>query len=166
MDFPFTISLSKKSDPFECWNNEVSQVFSSNTLLSKLLACLACSWEIRIYLGPYMKCIINVMHKSNKTLLLLLLLLKQKEMENNKNVKLVGCLTLFFVKQMHLGCLMAVVAVHWRWTARCSSEIFDETFLFLCFILHNNCPQMYVLPKSDEINKVWLWSEGYYSLVR
>jgi len=23
-----------------------------------------------------------------------------------------------------------------------------------------------MLPKSDDVNKVWLWSEGYFSLVR
>ena len=38
--------------------------------------------------------------------------------------------------------------------SKCSSEIFDEIVVFLCFILENSCSQMYVLPKSNDVNKV------------
>lgn len=37
--------------------------------------------------------------------------------------------------------------------------------LFLCFIHENGCSQMYVLPKNDVSNNVWLWREGCFSLV-
>ena len=53
--------------------------------------------------------------------------------------------------------------------SKCSSEIFDEIFLFLYFILDNNCSQMYVLPKTDDMNKcdrgvrvVFLWKDRAY----
>jgi len=47
-----------------------------------------------------------------------------------------------------------------------SSEIFDDILLFPCFILDNNYSQMYGLPKSEDMSKMWLWNEGYFSLVR
>jgi len=37
--------------------------------------------------------------------------------------------------------------------SRSSSEIFDEILLFLYFILDNNCSQMCVLSKRDDMNK-------------
>ena len=47
---------------------------------------------------------------------------------------------------------MAVVAIL-RDVSRCSSEIFDEILFFQYFIL-DNCSQMYILPKSYDMNKV------------
>jgi len=44
-------------------------------------------------------------------------------------------------------------------------RFFDEILLFLYFILQNSCSQMSLLPKSDDVNKVWLWSEGYFYLI-
>jgi len=38
--------------------------------------------------------------------------------------------------------------------SRCSSEIFGAILFFLFFIFEYNCSQMYVLPKSDDMNKV------------
>jgi len=38
--------------------------------------------------------------------------------------------------------------------SRCLPEIFDEILLFLCFILDNNCSQVYILLKSGNMNKV------------
>ena len=49
--------------------------------------------------------------------------------------------------------LMAVVAIPSEFS-RCLSEIFDEVLLFLCFILDNDFSQMYVLPKSNDMNKI------------
>jgi len=46
------------------------------------------------------------------------------------------------------------VAAILREFSSCSSEIFDEILLFLCFILENICSQMYVLPKGNDTNKV------------
>jgi len=37
--------------------------------------------------------------------------------------------------------------------SRGSSEIFEEILFFLCFSL-DNCSQMYVLPKTDDMNEV------------
>ena len=72
---------------------------------------------------------------------------------------------LVFVKPMYQTGSMAVVAIRREFSVY-SSEIFDEIFLFLYFILDNNCSQMYVLPKSDDVNKTQFWGEGYSSLVR
>ena len=66
---------------------------------------------------------------------------------------------------MHQTDSIAAVAILSEFS-RYSSEIFDEILLFLCFILDNNWSQMYILLKTDEVNKVCLWSEGYFSLVR
>lgn len=58
-----------------------------------------------------------------------------------------------FVKLMHQVGLMAVVAIPHAFS-RCSSEISDEMLPLLCFILDSNCSQMYILQKSDYMNKV------------
>jgi len=50
--------------------------------------------------------------------------------------------------------------------SRRSTEIFDEIFLFLCCIIESSCSQMCVLTRSDDMNKVWLLSDGYFSLLR
>jgi len=50
--------------------------------------------------------------------------------------------------------------------SRCSSKIFDKILLFLFFILPNNYSQVYVQPKSSDRNEAWLWSEGYFSLIK
>jgi len=58
--------------------------------------------------------------------------------------------------------LMVVVAIlteFWR----CWSEIFDLISLFLCFTLEKRSSQT---AKSGVVNKEWLWSEGYLSLIR
>ena len=68
------------------------------------------------------------------------------------------------VKLMHQSGLMTVAAILID-LSRCSSEIFDKILLLLCFILQNRCSQMYVLPKSDDTSKAWLWTEGYFSLI-
>ena len=56
---------------------------------------------------------------------------------------------------MHQTDSIAAVAILSEFS-RYSSEIFDEILLFLCFILDNNWSQMYILLKTDEVNKVWL----------
>ena len=57
---------------------------------------------------------------------------------------------------------VAVIAIRSE-ISRCSSENYDEILLFLYSILDS---QMYMLPKSSDMNEAWLWSEGYFSLVR
>jgi len=42
-----------------------------------------------------------------------------------------------------------------------SQEIFEEILLFWFFILDNSCSPVCVLPKSDDLNKAWLWRKGY-----
>mgnify|MGYP001855700617 CR=1 FL=1 len=56
-------------------------------------------------------------------------------------------------KMCHHG-LMAVIAALSE-LSRCSSEIFDEILLFLYFTV-DSCSQMCILPKSNDLNEVWL----------
>ena len=35
-------------------------------------------------------------------------------------------------------------------------QMFDEILFLLCFTLDNNCSQMCVLPKTNDMNTVWL----------
>ena len=72
---------------------------------------------------------------------------------------------LVFVKLIHQINLMAMVAIpsEFSW---CLSKTFDEILLFLCLILDNSCSLMYIPPKSDDMNKAWQWSTGYFSLIR
>ena len=60
-----------------------------------------------------------------------------------------------FAKLVHHPGSVAVAAILSE-LSRCSSEIFDGVLFFLFFILDNNCSQMYVLPKSDDMNKACL----------
>jgi len=85
---------------------------------------------------------------SNKTFYYFKILLKHKK----KSMKLVGYLTLFFVKLIHQSCLTAVITILSEFSS-CSSEIFDEILLFPYFIV-DNCLQIYALPKSTDMNKV------------
>lgn len=48
----------------------------------------------------------------------------------------------------------------------CFLQIFAEILLSLHLILEKNFSQMYVLPESNDMSKVWLWNEEYFSLVR
>ena len=77
---------------------------------------------------------------------------KKREQQKHKTS---GIFDLIFVKLMHQSGLMVVVAILSE-LSRYSSEIFDESLLFLCFILDSKCSQMCILPKSDDTNKVWL----------
>lgn len=52
--------------------------------------------------------------------------------------------------------LTEVVAILTEFS-RCLLEIFDVILLFLCFVLEFHV-QMYMLPKSRDMNKMWLWS--------
>lgn len=45
-------------------------------------------------------------------------------------------------------------------------SFFYELILFLCFMLENHYSQMYLLPKSNNIKKVCLWSKGYFPQLR
>ena len=78
--------------------------------------------------------------------------IKSREKQKHKTSAMVA---LVFVKLMHQDRLMAVIAISSEFS-RCVSEIFDEISLFLCFILDNNCSQMYVLSKSDDMSNAWL----------
>ena len=64
-----------------------------------------------------------------------------------------GMLGRVFVKLMHQAGSVAVAAILSE-LSRCSSEILDEILLFMYFILDKYCSQMYILPKSDDMNKV------------
>ena len=76
-----------------------------------------------------------------------------------------GYLIFVFVKLMpQCLCLTQVAGILSEFSKH-SSEIFDGILLFLCFILHNNCSQMRVLPTSDDMNKPRLWRKGYFSQV-
>lgn len=73
---------------------------------------------------------------------------------------------LVFEKLMLHAGSMAVVATPREFSGY-SSEIFDEIFLFPCFIRDNNCSQMCILSKTDDMNKcdcegkgIFLWKEG------
>lgn len=73
--------------------------------------------------------------------------------KNNKNMKLVGYLTLIFVKLMYRSGSMEAVSILSEFS-RCLSEISREILLFLYFITEKSCSQSCVLPKSDDVNKV------------
>lgn len=55
-------------------------------------------------------------------------------------------LDLVFVELIHHFCLMEVVAIR-------SSQDVCESLLFLYFVLENSPSHIYLLPKSDEMNK-------------
>lgn len=50
--------------------------------------------------------------------------------------------------------------------SRSLSEILDKILLFVHFFLNNCCSHMYMLLKSNDMNKAKLRSEGYFSLIR
>lgn len=70
-------------------------------------------------------------------------------------MKPVGYLTLFCETGASTSGAMEKVAIPSEFS-RCLFETFDEMLLFLCFIHDNNCSQVYVLPKSGDLNKVCL----------
>ncbi len=70
-----------------------------------------------------------------------------------KNHKTGGMFDLVSVKLMHQAGSVAMVTTPSE-LSRCSPKITDEVSLFLCLILDSNCSQMYILPKSDAMNKM------------
>ena len=86
-------------------------------------------------------------------------LLKHKKGEQQIH-QTTGICDLAVVKPTHRCGLVTVAAalseVSWCW-----SEMLDEMWLFLSFILECGCSQMSVLPKSDDVDKMWLWREGH-----
>ena len=71
---------------------------------------------------------------------------------------------LVLVTLMHQTGSMEVAAILTEFS-RCS-EISDEILLFLHITFDNSSSQMYVVPKSDDMNEVQLASEGHLSLLR
>jgi len=90
--------------------------------------------------------------------------LKIKKREQQKH-KTSGIFDPVVVKLMHQFSSEEVDEILGEFS-KYSWETFYETLLFLCFNLQNSFSQMYLLPKKDNMNKVWLYSEEYFSLVR
>lgn len=68
-----------------------------------------------------------------------------------KKHKTSGIFVLVFVKLLHHYDLMEVAAILSEFS-RCSSDIFDEVLLFLCFSLENSCSQLY---KAYIVTSTW-----------
>ena len=76
--------------------------------------------------------------------------------KNNKTIQLLGCLALFV-------CLFFETSASvWFSGSGCNSQwvlkVFARDFW--------HCSQVHILPESNEMKKVWLWSEGCFSLQR
>jgi len=115
----------------------------SNPWLPNLLACLGCTeWR---GLGLH----IHQLHQKQCPA-------EKKGLTNHKTSGIYDCV---FMKLTHQAGSMAAAAIltEFSWWL---SEIFDEILFFLCFIHENG----YLLSEGDDVNKVWLWSEGYLSL--
>lgn len=76
----------------------------------------------------------------------LMFLVKHKEEQWSHQIS--GICDLVVMKLMHQSDSVAVAAVL-NEVSQCWSEICDEILLFLCFIPHCGCLQVYVLPKRE-----------------
>lgn len=91
-----------------------------------------------------------------------------KKKKSNKPTKTVGNLTLFCFCETN----ECIILIWWKWLPFLVSfqgvrQRFFMTFYSSCASpLKIICSQVYILPKSDNMNKVCLWSEGYFSLAR
>ena len=74
-----------------------------------------------------------------------------------------GIIDLVFVKLMHQS--SSVVFAILSELSRYFPDFLNEILFLLCFILENNCSKKVHGAKNNDKSKVWLWREGYLSLV-
>ena len=131
-----------------------------------LFCCGATSWNRRHYFqsSPHKMYSIAHVYISNKTYFDVQFFLLKQTNKNQKH-RTGGIFDPLFMK------VMCQSLVWWQWlqfllSSQGAHQIFNEILLLLYFIFDNSCSQMYVLPKSSDVSKAWLWREAWFSSSR